>query len=77
MIRALNDLAATAPPGSNGVIFFPWLNGERTPDVATLRRAYSRQPVGAAVTFLRSEAPGQGAEPGAERFVERTIRFER
>jgi xylulokinase len=31
MIEALNDLAATAPPGSNGVLFFPWLNGERTP----------------------------------------------
>jgi xylulokinase len=31
MIAALNDLAATAPPGSHGAIFFPWLNGERTP----------------------------------------------
>jgi xylulokinase len=31
MIVALNELAATSPPGSNGVIFFPWLNGERTP----------------------------------------------
>jgi len=27
----LDDVAATAPPGSNGVIFTPWLNGERTP----------------------------------------------
>lgn len=27
----LNALAASAPPGSNGVIFAPWLNGERTP----------------------------------------------
>lgn len=27
----LNALARTSPPGSNGVIFTPWLNGERTP----------------------------------------------
>jgi xylulokinase len=27
----LNALAESAPPGSNGVIFAPWLNGERTP----------------------------------------------
>jgi xylulokinase len=27
----LNALATTAPPGSNGVVFTPWLNGERTP----------------------------------------------
>ena len=27
----LNALAASAPPGSNGVVFAPWLNGERTP----------------------------------------------
>ena len=27
----LNALAASAPPGSNGVLFAPWLNGERTP----------------------------------------------
>jgi xylulokinase len=31
MILSLNELAATSPPGSNGVLFFPWLNGERTP----------------------------------------------
>lgn len=31
MLVALNDLANTSPPGSHGVIFFPWLNGERTP----------------------------------------------
>lgn len=30
-IDRLNALAATSPPGSNGVIFAPWLNGERTP----------------------------------------------
>ena len=27
----LNALALSAPPGSNGVVFTPWLNGERTP----------------------------------------------
>ena len=27
----LNRLAESAPPGSNGVLFTPWLNGERTP----------------------------------------------
>jgi xylulokinase len=29
--RELDRMAASAPPGSNGVIFTPWLNGERTP----------------------------------------------
>ncbi len=34
----LNALAAQAPPGSNGVVFTPWLNGERTPvDDPTVR----------------------------------------
>jgi len=27
----LDDVAASSPAGSNGVIFTPWLNGERTP----------------------------------------------
>ncbi|WP_208028339.1 xylulokinase [Rhabdothermincola sediminis] len=31
MLESLNGLAASSPPGSNGVLFFPWLNGERTP----------------------------------------------
>jgi xylulokinase len=30
-LERLNALAASAPPGSNGVLFTPWLNGERTP----------------------------------------------
>ncbi len=34
----LNALAASAPPGCNGVVFTPWLNGERTPvDDPTVR----------------------------------------
>jgi len=31
----LDDVAATAPAGSNGVIFTPWLNGERTRSTTT------------------------------------------
>ncbi|MGY2875889.1 xylulokinase [Marmoricola sp. URHA0025 HA25] len=30
-LERLNALAMSAPPGSNGVVFAPWLNGERTP----------------------------------------------
>jgi xylulokinase len=40
-LAELNALAAKAPPGSHGVIFTPWLNGERTPvDDVTLRGAW-------------------------------------
>ena len=31
VLPRLNALAATAPAGSDGVVFTPWLNGERTP----------------------------------------------
>jgi len=27
----MTALAATSPPGANGVIFTPWLSGERSP----------------------------------------------
>ncbi|GAB3658875.1 FGGY-family carbohydrate kinase [Actinocorallia lasiicapitis] len=38
VLERLNALAATSPPGSNGVVFTPWLNGERTPvDDRTVR----------------------------------------
>ncbi|HPU13943.1 MAG TPA: FGGY-family carbohydrate kinase [Aeromicrobium sp.] len=30
-LERLNALAASAPAGANGVLFTPWLNGERTP----------------------------------------------
>jgi len=30
-IKKLNELAKSSPPGSEGVIFLPYLNGERTP----------------------------------------------
>lgn len=37
-LEDLNTLAAASPPGARGVIFAPWLNGERTPvDDSTLR----------------------------------------
>lgn len=37
----LDALAATAPPGANGVIFTPWLNGERSPvEERTLRAGF-------------------------------------
>ncbi|MGP3966843.1 xylulokinase [Streptomyces sp. 6N223] len=37
-VESLNRLAAASPPGSNGVLFAPWLNGERTPvDDPTVR----------------------------------------
>lgn len=42
--RRFDDLAATAPAGSHGVIFTPWLNGERTPvDDHTVRAAWMNQ----------------------------------
>ncbi len=40
----MNALAATAEPGSGGVIFTPWLFGERTPvEDATLRAGFFNQ----------------------------------
>jgi xylulokinase len=37
-----NEVAAAAPPGSNRVIFTPWLNGERTPvDDHTIRGGWT------------------------------------
>jgi xylulokinase len=40
----IDALAASAPVGSGGVIFTPWLNGERTPvDDHTIRAAWSNQ----------------------------------
>ena len=37
----IDALAGTSPPGANGVIFTPWLNGERTPvDDHTIRAGW-------------------------------------
>ncbi len=36
--RALDEIAAAVPPGSNGLIFTPWLNGERSPVDDTVTR---------------------------------------
>ena len=39
--RQLDDIAAKVPPGSNGAIFTPWLNGERSPvDDHTIRAGF-------------------------------------
>jgi xylulokinase len=38
MYQRLDQIAGNVPPGANGVIFTPWLNGERTPvDDTTVR----------------------------------------
>ena len=43
----IDALAASAPPGANGVLFTPWLVGERTPvDDHTLRAAWSNVGIG-------------------------------
>lgn len=40
-LRRLDEIAGAVAPGSNGVIFTPWLNGERTPvDDHTLRAGW-------------------------------------
>lgn len=31
LLDRLNDMAASVPAGSNGVLYLPWLNGEKTP----------------------------------------------
>lgn len=37
----LNDVVASVPPGAHGVLFTPWLNGERTPvDDHTIRGGF-------------------------------------
>jgi xylulokinase len=41
-LRRLDEIAGSVTPGSNGVIFTPWLNGERTPvDDHTLRAGWN------------------------------------
>ncbi|GMQ94162.1 MAG: FGGY-family carbohydrate kinase [Acidimicrobiia bacterium] len=44
MYRELNDIANTVPAGSNGVVFTPWLYGERTPvEDSKLRAGFFNQ----------------------------------
>lgn len=39
--RMLDEIAGRVPPGANGLIFAPWLNGERSPvDSTTLRGGF-------------------------------------
>jgi xylulokinase len=41
VLARIDALAASAPPGANGVLFTPWLNGERTPvDDHTIRAGW-------------------------------------
>jgi xylulokinase len=41
LFARIDRVAATSPPGANGVIFTPWLNGERTPvDDHTIRAGW-------------------------------------
>jgi xylulokinase len=41
VFAALNDLAASVPTGAHGVLFTPWLNGERSPvDDHTIRGGF-------------------------------------
>lgn len=41
-LEELNDVAESAPVGSNGLIYLPWLNGERTPvDDHTIRGGWT------------------------------------
>jgi xylulokinase len=41
-LEELNDVAESAPAGSNGLIYLPWLNGERTPvDDHTIRGGWT------------------------------------
>lgn len=41
-LEELNDVAETAPVGSGGLIYLPWLNGERTPvDDHTIRGGWT------------------------------------
>ncbi len=46
-LEELNDVAETAPVGSNGLIYLPWLNGERTPvDDHTIRGGWTNLSLG-------------------------------
>ncbi len=41
LFATLNDMAAEVPPGAHGVLFTPWLNGERSPvDDHTIRGGF-------------------------------------
>jgi xylulokinase len=47
-LQRMDALAAEVPPGANGVIFTPWLNGERTPvDDHTIRASWHHLGLGA------------------------------
>lgn len=79
-LARLNALAVTAPPGSNGVVFTPWLNGERTPvDDAALRGGWFNVSLGTTrADLVRSVFEGialnaRWMKEAVERFVRRPL----
>ncbi len=58
--RHFDELAASAPPGSDGVMFTPWLYGERTPvEDSNLRAAFFNLSIGASpASMVRSVFEG-------------------
>lgn len=58
--RHFDELAASAPPGSDGVMFTPWLYGERTPvEDSNLRAAFFNLSIGATpASMVRSVFEG-------------------
>lgn len=58
--RQFDQLAASAPPGSEGAMFTPWLHGERTPvEDANLRAAFFNLSIGvSAASMVRSVFEG-------------------
>jgi xylulokinase len=60
VLDRLNALAAKVPPGSHGVVFTPWLNGERTPvDDQRLRGGWFNLSLGTdRATLVRSVFEG-------------------
>jgi xylulokinase len=76
----LNEAAAAAPPGSGGVVFTPWLNGERTPvEDSTLRGGFFNQSLDTGRSdFIRSVFEGVALNArwllgAVERFTKRRL----
>jgi xylulokinase len=77
---ALTELAATAPPGSGGVLFTPWLAGERSPvDDRNARAGFHNLSLGTNVAaMIRAVLEGvaynnRWLHEAVERFVRRRL----
>jgi xylulokinase len=77
---ALTGLAATAPPGSGGVLFTPWLAGERSPvDDRNARAGFHNLSLGTdGATLIRAVLEGvaynnRWLHAAVERFVKRRL----